>query len=134
MNSLCNRAAWATRSSRRSPSTSRCSERMRRNRRASTSPISRAITATAAAARATMPVVLVRLCTAPRISAKPGGRRLLEGDRERERVVLSVLLAGDLLDRGHDRLRSSAGTRAQGDRAAAVLAGDRLRDRLLTAD
>src|ERR1700754_2043247 len=122
-NWLRSEAAWATRSSRRSPSTARCSERTRERGKASTRLVSRATTATAPAAIATMPTVLVRSCTEERIRA---GAVLLERDRVGDRVVVLVLLARNRLDRGHDRLRALGRGGVELDRAVGVLAGERL--------
>jgi len=75
-NWLCSDAAWATRSWRRSPRTARCSERSRPRRKARITLVPNATTATAPAAIATMPTVLVRSCTAERIRLSAGGRGL----------------------------------------------------------
>src|SRR6202012_2291929 len=104
-NCSCNETAWLTRSSRRSPSTARCSARTRRSRLASTTVTSSDTIASAAAASATIPTVLCRPCM-PAKDRRRAGRlaailrdpgHLLEDDRDALRVVREVLLARHLL-------------------------------------
>src|SRR5947209_18587204 len=104
--------------------TTRCWARTRRRRTASATQHSSAPTATAPAAIAITPAVLVALLTAPSIGTADDarGERLLERHREGQRVVRRVLLAGHGLDRGGYGRRPLRRRRAQRDLAGVLLA------------
>src|SRR5215212_5587953 len=130
-NASCSEAACAAMSVSASPRMVRWAARTRRSFTARTITQISAMTATPAAASATIPCVELRSSTGGRVLARSAG----EDDREVGLVVVRDLLARHRLHTHLDR-DVLAGRRLRGQRDAhgLLLAGGDLRDRLLELD
>src|SRR3954470_4015589 len=117
------------------PSTMRCVARSRRSLTSATIASTSAIRAAPPAARATMPVVVVRSSTAAEDNPGPGRPSAGEERRVLLLVVVGRLLALDRRD-GHGDGHRRADRRAarEGDLDVRRLAGGRLGDDLLRVD